>query len=82
MFKKIQDKELLRIKEKMGGKNRNLAKNVFAMVERSNKVNDFLYNLFQVSFWVATEIVTQNELKARVAVLRKFIAIGEVIDRG
>ncbi len=66
----------------MGGKNRNLAKNVFAMVERSNKVNDFLYNLFQVSFWVATEIVTQNELKARVAVLRKFIAIGEVIDRG
>jgi len=68
MFSAIADSELLH----MGWKNENPrrkqeAENIIKMVDRFNLV----------SYWVATEIVMQPELKQREKTVRKFIQVAE-----
>jgi hypothetical protein len=45
-----------------------LAPNLTAMIERFNKV----------SYWVATEIVFQPDLKKRIEVIKRWIVVAEV----
>jgi son of sevenless-like protein len=60
-----------------------LSPNILNMIKRFNKVCiqvfQFVTCVFQVSNWVATEIVKGENLKARVGVLAKFVEIAEVI---
>jgi hypothetical protein len=48
--------------------NSKLAPNLAAMIDRFNKV----------SYWVATEIVFQPELKKRIEVIKRWIVVAEV----
>jgi len=63
LFREIRDNELLNYNPK----NKKRSPNISRMVERFNSV----------SYWVATEIMMQTELKQRISVLKKFIDVAQ-----
>jgi len=68
MYKEVEDGEFLHLNwKKDDAKKKRLAPNVINLVERFNSV----------SYWVATEIVMQTDLKTRIQVLKKFIGVAE-----
>jgi hypothetical protein len=88
MFSQLEDGEFLQLAwKKEEAKKKNLAPNLLQLIERFNNVTNSLYvfvlklirRFFQVSYWVATEIVMQTEARTRVQVLKKFIAVAEVL---
>eukprot|EP01114_Cavostelium_apophysatum_P024061 TRINITY_DN928_c0_g1_i1.p1 TRINITY_DN928_c0_g1~~TRINITY_DN928_c0_g1_i1.p1 ORF type:complete len:338 (+),score=61.47 TRINITY_DN928_c0_g1_i1:146-1159(+) len=68
MFRSIKHSEFLHMSRKKDGSDeRNAAPNLVKMVDRFNLV----------SYWVATEIVMQNEAKQREKTIRKFVLVAE-----
>jgi hypothetical protein len=68
MYCQVDAREFLHLNwKKEDAKKRKLATNVINLVERFNAV----------SYWVATEIVMQTDVKTRVQVLKKFIGVAE-----
>jgi len=66
MYRSIQPPELLNLSWSSKNKNnREIARNVVLIVERSNKV----------SYWVATEICMCRDLRKRVAAMKRFINV-------
>lgn len=72
MFRRIKDLEFLNWNGKTDDENgrKKGSANILKMVERFNSV----------SYWVATEIVMQTELRKRVATLKKFVLIAEHLE--
>jgi hypothetical protein len=66
MFKQIREREFLNLNWKRPDLKRN-ARHIVKMVERFNKV----------SYWVATRIVRESDLKRRCSILKRFIIMAE-----
>jgi len=71
MFSQVRDREFhnQNFKSKDPKTRKLLAKNICRMIDFSNKV----------SYWVATEIVRHEDIRPRVAVIKKFIATAEML---
>jgi len=66
MFKAIREREFLNLNWKKADHKRN-ARHIVKMVERFNKV----------SYWVATRIVRETDLKKRTSLLKRFIILAD-----
>ncbi|KAL6074613.1 Ras guanine nucleotide exchange factor [Balamuthia mandrillaris] len=67
LFRKIQRKEFVQKAWSDESRGKELAPNLLHMIDNFN----------HISFWVATEMVTQPDLKQRIELLRRFVAIAE-----
>eukprot|EP01089_Gocevia_fonbrunei_P018630 TRINITY_DN6356_c0_g2_i2.p1 TRINITY_DN6356_c0_g2~~TRINITY_DN6356_c0_g2_i2.p1 ORF type:complete len:489 (-),score=102.42 TRINITY_DN6356_c0_g2_i2:55-1521(-) len=66
MFKSIREREFLNLNWKKAEKKRH-SRHIVKMVERFNKV----------SFWVATRIVRERDIKRRTSLLKRFIILAD-----
>lgn len=79
LFKKIKSHECIKQKWVREAQKEN-AQNIIKMIHRFNRVTNTHYSVtVQVSLWVATEIVSVEDLKLRAVLLNRFIFIAQVI---